>query len=727
MKRFLLVGVAAALQLAAFAREPISISAEIPVLTMNLESGKGKYERLPFEFSRNNSNRPLKVAFSGDTPQGSGEQIQGSVWLAAITASMLCNDPLDGVRIMVEFSGRMDGPSMGGVMCLAIMLAMEGKEIPPDFAMTGTIWPDGSIGVVGGVSAKMRAAAARGVRRICIPAFQRFEPDTFTDLHQLGKDLGMTVYPVCNIKEVYQIAKGEMQKRGPTYDERSVLAVPEYADRAAISDCNLALTNLSLNVKGNEIRLRERAMLSQMFDVSRYQGFADAYDLRNSVIKKLGVNHVLSAQYDANDYLWGRYTILTSEELRGEKRWNDSTPPCGGTWLYYWAASNTNAVRAVAKFDEHPLPILLNETLYKNGDKPWGRQAAFVLDGLKEQMKFLQTALQDMLAKVNCVWSGGNPVALQCASEMNDISTALGMCNWYLGKWDIENLKYEEVAKEDLTRSMNDAYLVMKFAERRCVVNVLAVTRYDEGAKEPVYGVVTNMAVHGEIPKCDLNGNAKNFENLFVTAVRTVFAALAADMQQNADEYAVSFNDVVNWRGQNDPQLHIAAYDVQSVESGDSALQKCTNKAERDDRLALMLYWSSQALAKVCVEQVKYSPDMEYDLVEGDVGNKNFLQYLIRMARETALASIAECKQAGVPCVDPLLRFQLAEDAMAGNAMVGENDLLHGALENFWRANLGAKALRMGFADETSVKAQQTSSTSRKPRYSATAEASNKN
>lgn len=697
MKQFLLVGVAAVLQLAAFAREPISISTEIPVLLVNLESGTGMYERLPFEFSRNNTNRPLKVAFSGDTPQGSGEQIQGSVWLAAITASMFCNDPLDGVRIMVEFSGRVDGPSMGGVMCLAIMLAMEGKEIPPDFAMTGTIWPDGSIGVVGGVSAKMRAAAARGVKRICIPAFQRFEPDTFTDLHQLGKDLGMEVYPVCNIREVYQIAKGEPMKRGETQDERFVLAVPEYADREAIAACNLALTNLSLNARGNEIRLRERAMLSQMFDVSEYQGFADAYDLRNSIIKKLGVNHVLSAQYDANDYLWGCYTILTSEELRGEKRWNDPRPPCGGTGLYYWATSNTNAVRAVATFDEYPLPILLNETLYKNGDKPWIRQAAFVLDGLKEQVKFCQAALQNMLENVNCVWSGGNPVALQCASEMNDISTALGMCDWYLGNWDIKDLKYENVTKDDLTRSMNGAYLVMKFAERRCVSNVSGVMRFDEDAGKLVYGVVTNMAVHGDIPKCDLNGNAKNFENLFVTAVRTVLGALVSDMQQNADAYAVSVSEVADWRGSKDPQLHIAAYAGQSVECGDAALQKCTNKAERDDRLALMLYWSSQALAKVCVEQVKYSPDMEYDLVEGDVGNKNFLQYLIRMARETALASIAECKKAGVPCIDPLLRFQLAEDAMAGNAMAGEGDLLHGALENFWRANLGAKALLMGF------------------------------
>ena len=55
------------------------------------------------------------------------------------------NDVMNGVRITVEFSGDVDGPSAGSVMCLSILSAMDGRTLPEDFAMTGTIMPDGTI------------------------------------------------------------------------------------------------------------------------------------------------------------------------------------------------------------------------------------------------------------------------------------------------------------------------------------------------------------------------------------------------------------------------------------------------------------------------------------------------------------------------------------------------------------------------------------------------------
>lgn len=88
------------------------------------------------------------------------------------------------------------------------MTALDEKTFPSDFAMTGTIMPDGTVGLVGGVAAKLKAAAAKGIKRACIPAFQRFEEQEdgeLVDLFRVGEKDGLTVYPVEHISEAYAV------------------------------------------------------------------------------------------------------------------------------------------------------------------------------------------------------------------------------------------------------------------------------------------------------------------------------------------------------------------------------------------------------------------------------------------------------------------------------------------------------------------------------------------
>lgn len=107
-------------------------------MTVHPEIG-GAINHLPFTFERTNTDESLKIILANDTPDGAGARIRGSVWLAAVTAAMFRKDPMNGVRITVEFSGDVDGPSAGGVMCLSVLSAMAGRQIPDDFSMTGTI------------------------------------------------------------------------------------------------------------------------------------------------------------------------------------------------------------------------------------------------------------------------------------------------------------------------------------------------------------------------------------------------------------------------------------------------------------------------------------------------------------------------------------------------------------------------------------------------------------
>jgi uncharacterized protein len=117
------------------------------------------------------------------------------------------------------------GPSAGAALTLATIAAIEGKNVPDTVAITGTIQPDGTIGPVGGIFEKAKAAAEHGVKRFFVPRGQSkvlvYEPHTeerrgpgfvyrriyYTtrtlDLNQeFARDYGMQVMEVSDISEL---------------------------------------------------------------------------------------------------------------------------------------------------------------------------------------------------------------------------------------------------------------------------------------------------------------------------------------------------------------------------------------------------------------------------------------------------------------------------------------------------------------------------------------------
>lgn len=183
---------------------------DLPVLWV-MGNGKGGCSRQPFMMSRDpSSGESLVIGGGENVPGGQGDAIRASRWQAAVTAAMLRRDPLTGVRIVCEYSGYVDGPSAGGVICLAILSALDGRAFPEDFAMTGTIMADGTIGLVGGVARKLEGAAEAGIKRVCIPSFCRFEKQgddgPVIDLHDHARRLGIELHPVSSIEEAYAVA-----------------------------------------------------------------------------------------------------------------------------------------------------------------------------------------------------------------------------------------------------------------------------------------------------------------------------------------------------------------------------------------------------------------------------------------------------------------------------------------------------------------------------------------
>lgn len=205
---------------------------EVPVLTVSTRHGttEGCMLHLKLHLERvADVHEPLQVSISEDTPGGAGTMMRSSIWMAALIAGLTRDDDLSGLRITVQIPGAVDGPSAGGVICLGILSALEGRTLPKDFAFTGTILPDGTIGEVGGIVHKMQAAQGGGCKRVIIPDYLRMDEDRNShenvDLKRRALSLGMQFCPVENIRQAYDTIHG-LHSRPAEMDEKLATELP---------------------------------------------------------------------------------------------------------------------------------------------------------------------------------------------------------------------------------------------------------------------------------------------------------------------------------------------------------------------------------------------------------------------------------------------------------------------------------------------------------------------
>ncbi len=133
--------------------------------------------------------------------------MQGSAQLSALTAcDVLGKDFLDYnfFYTIESTSPIVGGPSAGSVMTIATMAALQNLSINEEVYMTGMIYPDGSIGPVGGIPSKLRAAADRGADTFLIPQGQR----TVVVEEVVTEERGPFVFRTTETKEVNLIDLG---------------------------------------------------------------------------------------------------------------------------------------------------------------------------------------------------------------------------------------------------------------------------------------------------------------------------------------------------------------------------------------------------------------------------------------------------------------------------------------------------------------------------------------
>ncbi|ASS73604.1 ATP-dependent protease, Lon family [Tumebacillus algifaecis] len=132
-----------------------------------------------------------------------GSMAKDSVFNAAAVLRRITGKDIQDfdVHVNVVGGGRIDGPSAGVAITLAIYSAMLGKPIPQDVAITGEISIQGKVKPVGGVFEKIFGARQAGMTTVLVPYDNRRDVPSNPE--------GVTVHLVKTIDEVLQLVFAE--------------------------------------------------------------------------------------------------------------------------------------------------------------------------------------------------------------------------------------------------------------------------------------------------------------------------------------------------------------------------------------------------------------------------------------------------------------------------------------------------------------------------------------
>lgn len=154
----------------------------------------------------------IRLGFFEDEIDGYGEMWRAAAWVSHVIALDISGADSTQIQIEFERSGKVDGPSAGGLTTVGILAAIRGDAVRHDAAMTGTINPDGTIGPVGGIAHKIDGAAAAGVKLVLVPFGQRQGRDENlerdVDLFERGRSQGVEVKAVGDIYTAYELLTG---------------------------------------------------------------------------------------------------------------------------------------------------------------------------------------------------------------------------------------------------------------------------------------------------------------------------------------------------------------------------------------------------------------------------------------------------------------------------------------------------------------------------------------
>ena len=183
-------------------------STKVQILWLGTSDGRPAYGVTDAEVA---TSRPSEAGFAVDMSAAgrTGEQWQTAAWTAATVGSMLSGADPRGVTVSYKVGESIDGPSAGAVLAAAVLTDLRGSgSLPQNVTMTGTVLPSGALGPVGGIPAKLRAAAEAGIDTVLVPPGQAIAVDPTTGrqvvIDDLAAELGVAVEPVASVQEALE-------------------------------------------------------------------------------------------------------------------------------------------------------------------------------------------------------------------------------------------------------------------------------------------------------------------------------------------------------------------------------------------------------------------------------------------------------------------------------------------------------------------------------------------
>lgn len=183
--------------------------AEIPVLAATSLNDQGVFEVLLLRWDHLPSPSPVVLQWKGGNirpGQGNLSSMARAFRYAVGHTSHVEHVGTVSAMGIAYAATDTDGPSAGAVMTVGFAALFKGDRIRRGIALTGTIRDDGTIGPVGGIADKIRAAVREGYRTILIPEGQRNNPQWNID--RLAWDLNVEVKEVSRIEEAYHLMTG---------------------------------------------------------------------------------------------------------------------------------------------------------------------------------------------------------------------------------------------------------------------------------------------------------------------------------------------------------------------------------------------------------------------------------------------------------------------------------------------------------------------------------------
>lgn len=183
----------------------------VPALWAN-DSGVGGVEPAGITVNTSVDTPRYTVNLEDVDASGAGPAWRAATASAVATATLLSGMDPRHLSATYTITGPIDGPSAGAILTVGTLAAIRGRSLDPTVTMTGTVSPDGSIGRIGGVGTKIKAAADSNFGTVLLPTdnlFFRNLKGERVDAVDYGSSLGVVVRGVDSIADAYRIFTGD--------------------------------------------------------------------------------------------------------------------------------------------------------------------------------------------------------------------------------------------------------------------------------------------------------------------------------------------------------------------------------------------------------------------------------------------------------------------------------------------------------------------------------------